>query len=67
MRFAHSLGYPHCNLMLAELTSSQLAELYAFLNMEARERQQSSIEREEANIATFFDVAEARQKAGNGI
>jgi hypothetical protein len=62
MKFAHSLGYPHCDLMLAEMTAPQLIELYVFFEIEANEHEQHKIERENSNIEKFFDIAEANQE-----
>lgn len=66
MRFAHSLGYPHCDLMLADMTSSQLVELYSFFEMESREHERAELEQEGQNIERFFDLVEVKQKADNG-
>jgi|WetSurMetagenome_2_1015567.scaffolds.fasta_scaffold1199075_1 hypothetical protein len=66
MKFAHSLGFPHYDLMLARMTSSQLMELYAFFDGEVLEQEHSEIEEESRNIEAFFEIAEAKQEEKNG-
>jgi hypothetical protein len=62
MRFAHSLGYPHYELMLAALKPYQLVEFYAFFRVEADEQEEIRLSREDANIERFFNRAEKLQK-----
>jgi hypothetical protein len=62
MRFAHSLGYPHCDLMLAELTASQLFEVYAYFKIEQDATEESRLEEDDRNLEKFFELAERRQR-----
>lgn len=50
MHYAHSLGYPHCDLMLAQLSSSQLAEILILQRLEAEEREAGQAEAEERRL-----------------
>lgn len=62
MKFAHSLGYPHYDLMLGDMTASQVVEVYTYFRLEEQQQEQSRLDREELNIERFFELAEARQR-----
>ena len=62
MKFAHSLGFPHYNVMLASMTALELSELYVFFSVERKKQIDASIEAEDRNIMRFFDQAEQIQK-----
>ena len=69
MRFAHSLGYPHCDLMVAELSRDQYRELLAFFRVERSERERREEDARESNLRLFFDrkiAQQKREKEANG-
>ena len=63
MRFAHSLGYPHHELMIGALTRNQYRELLEFFRVEQQEREELREQARESNLRQFFDLKIAQQKA----
>lgn len=64
---AHSLGYPHPDLMLDQMTSTQYRELLMFLHAKVESREQGEAEVQEFKVMQFFERKMALQKkAGNG-
>jgi hypothetical protein len=62
MRFAHSLGYPHYELMLAGMSRTQYQELLVYFQLEheAREERESALA--EASVMHRLAVVQARQQ-----
>ena len=61
-RFAHSLGYPHPNALLASLTAAEYRELLAFFGLEAEARERAEAMARESNLRQWFDRKHARQE-----
>jgi hypothetical protein len=62
MKFAHSLGYPHYDLLLDDLTATQYVELQYFFSMEKEKKEEIQAKNDESNILRFFTRAEIIQK-----
>lgn len=62
MRFAHSLHFPHLDLMLEQLSAEQYRELLAFFRVEAEERERLQDELQERRVMNHLAVVAARQK-----
>lgn len=62
MRFAHSLNFPHLDLMLEQLSAEQYRELLAFFRVEAEERERLQDELQERRVMNHLAVVAARQK-----
>ena len=63
MKFAHSLGFPHLDLMLGQLSPYQYRELLAFFRVEADERERLHDELQERKTMNYLAIVAARQKA----
>ncbi|RPH38362.1 hypothetical protein EHM92_00325 [bacterium] len=68
MKFAHSLGYPHSDMMLSDMTASQYHELMVFFQVEEDEREELKSEAEQRNLASFFQrkIAQQKKEKSNG-
>lgn len=51
---AHSWGYPHPDLMLAQMTGIQAMEMFAFLNRAAKQKERAQTLANEAKLDAFF-------------
>ncbi len=61
---AHSLGYPHPDLMLAAMTSVQFMELLMFFRVDREEKERLRAEAEESRLRHHMTRVIARQKRG---
>jgi hypothetical protein len=52
--FAHSLGFPHPDLMLNQMTAAQYIELMAYFRVKNQAREEGESDAEEANIMQFL-------------
>ncbi len=62
MEFALSLGYPHYELMLADMNFRQYQELLAHQRLKATEREELQAEAEDSRMWHFINKVEAQQK-----
>lgn len=58
---AHSLGYPHPDLMLSQLTAMQYQELLIFFSTKNKRQEEAKAAAEDSDIKTFMSRAIARQ------
>jgi hypothetical protein len=62
---AHSLGYPHPDLMLAQMTSIQFTELLMFFRIDREEKERLRAEAEESRLRHHMSKVIARQQRGS--
>ena len=62
MEFAHSLGYPHYELMLEQMSATQFIELQTFFRLKAQRKQDADDALEEARIMHHLSIIQARQQ-----
>jgi hypothetical protein len=51
---AHSWGYPHPDLMLAQMTAQQSLEMVSYLNRKSEKRQRAENLANETQLKEFF-------------
>ena len=57
---AHSLGFPHPDLMLDQMSASQYIELLTYFRVKGQAKEQGEAEAEEANTMQFLARKAAR-------
>jgi hypothetical protein len=63
--FSHSLGFPHPDLMLDQMTAKQYIELLAYFRVKEKREVEGKAEAEEANTMQMLARKMAQQEAEN--